>query len=279
MNSNFEGNPWLWPISAALRVSAATLDAFGALSAIGVEPARRLEPAWTTPHSIVLELPQLRLRQFGEGDGRPVVVVAPYAVHGPVLADLAPGHSLIARLLAEGLTRVVLVEWKSATPAMRFLRIDDYLALLLVVVVELGAPLKLVGLCQGGWLSLMFAARSRRRSRLSFSPVRQWISMRRLRSLLLLLAMRLPGASKGSCRTMDWSPDRSCCPCGASKMLRRPSSQIACRSMRQPMTCFSDFRFGMPGRSIFREPTTFRSWRTSFAATSSQMASSEPLAA
>jgi poly(3-hydroxyalkanoate) synthetase len=80
-------------------------------------------------------------------------------VHGPVLADLAPGHSLIGRLLAEGLTRVVLVEWKSATPAMRFLRIDDYLALLLVVVVELGAPLKLVGLCQGGWLSLMFAAR------------------------------------------------------------------------------------------------------------------------
>jgi hypothetical protein len=31
----------------------------------------------------------------------------------------------IARLLAEGLTRVVLVEWKSATPEMRFLRSDD----------------------------------------------------------------------------------------------------------------------------------------------------------
>jgi poly(3-hydroxyalkanoate) synthetase len=159
MSSDFERNPWLWPISASLRMSAATLDAFGALSAIGVEPARRLEPAWTTPHSIVLDLPQLRLRQFGEGDGRPVVIVAPYAVHGPVLADLAPGHSLIARLLAEGLTRVVLVEWKSATPEMRFLRSDDYLALLLLVVDELGAPSTLVGLCQGGWLSLMFAAR------------------------------------------------------------------------------------------------------------------------
>jgi poly(3-hydroxyalkanoate) synthetase len=159
MNSDFERNPWLWPISAGLRMSAAALDAFGALPTIGVEPMHRLEPAWTTPHSIVLDLPQLCLRQFGEGNGRPVVVVAPYAVHGAVLADLAPRHSLIARLLAEGLTRVVLVEWKSASPAMRFLRIDDYLALLLVVVDGLGAPSTLVGLCQGGWLSLMFAAR------------------------------------------------------------------------------------------------------------------------
>ena len=36
MNSDFERNPRLWPISAALRISAATVDAFGALSAIGL---------------------------------------------------------------------------------------------------------------------------------------------------------------------------------------------------------------------------------------------------
>jgi pimeloyl-ACP methyl ester carboxylesterase len=259
MNSDFERNPRLWPISAALRISAATVDAFGALSAIGVVPARRLEPAWTTPHSIVLELPQLRLRQFGEGDGRPVVVVAPYAVHGPVLADLAPGHSLIGRLLAEGLTRVVLVEWKSATPAMRFLRIDDYLALLLIVLDEFGGPLPLVGLCQGGWLSLMFAARFPEKVSavvLAGAPVDLDAAPSKL-----VMATRdaAPETSKGSCRKMGWSPSPFCFPCGASRISRRPLSQIACRSMRQRMTSFSDFRLGTRGRWIYREPTTFRS--------------------
>ena len=28
-------------------------------------------------------------------------MVAPFALHGPVLADLAPGHSLVERHLAE----------------------------------------------------------------------------------------------------------------------------------------------------------------------------------
>ena len=42
---------------------------------------------------------------------------------------------------------------------MRFLGIDDYLAALNVMVDEIGAPLDLIGLCQGGWLALIYAAR------------------------------------------------------------------------------------------------------------------------
>jgi poly(3-hydroxyalkanoate) synthetase len=145
---------------AGLRLSAATLEAFGAII-IPESPrqAARPEPAWTTPHEIVLDLPILRLRQFGRGEGTPVIIVTPYALHGPVLADLAPGHSLVERLLGEGATRLFVIEWKSAVEPMRFLGIDDYLAHLLVVVDHVGEPSTLVGLCQGGWLSLMLAAR------------------------------------------------------------------------------------------------------------------------
>ena len=42
---------------------------------------------------------------------------------------------------------------------MRFLSIDNYLADLNVLVDELGGAVDLVGLCQGGWLALVYAAR------------------------------------------------------------------------------------------------------------------------
>jgi poly(3-hydroxyalkanoate) synthetase len=42
---------------------------------------------------------------------------------------------------------------------MRFLGIDDYLADLNVLVDEIGAPVDLIGLCQGGWMGLIYAAR------------------------------------------------------------------------------------------------------------------------
>jgi pimeloyl-ACP methyl ester carboxylesterase len=42
---------------------------------------------------------------------------------------------------------------------MRYLSIDNYLADLDVAVDELGGKVDLVGLCQGGWMALLFAAR------------------------------------------------------------------------------------------------------------------------
>jgi poly(3-hydroxyalkanoate) synthetase len=42
---------------------------------------------------------------------------------------------------------------------MRFLAIDDYLADLNVMVDEIGGPVDLIGLCQGGWMALVYAAR------------------------------------------------------------------------------------------------------------------------
>ncbi len=57
---------------------------------------------------------------------------------------------------------------------MRYLAIDQYLADLNVAVDEIGAPVDLIGLCQGGWLSLVYAARfpeKVRRLVLAGSPV------------------------------------------------------------------------------------------------------------
>jgi poly(3-hydroxyalkanoate) synthetase len=116
--------------------------------------------AWTTPNRVRLDLATMRLRDFSTADtGTPALIAAPFALHTAVVADLAPGHSLIERLLAEGIARLAVIDWKSATAAMRDFSIDTYLAELNVAVDELGPPVDLIGLCQGGWLALVYAAR------------------------------------------------------------------------------------------------------------------------
>jgi poly(3-hydroxyalkanoate) synthetase len=66
---------------------------------------------------------------------------------------------LVQALQEGGVNRIYVTDWCSATPQMRYLSIDNYLADLNVAIDEIGAPVDLVGLCQGGWLSLVYAAR------------------------------------------------------------------------------------------------------------------------
>jgi poly(3-hydroxybutyrate) depolymerase len=156
-----------WWDAMAMSWAAATLVGEAALrtlaDALGraAEPEPAIpEPSWTTPHRIVAETATFRVRDFSTGRGAPpTMVVAPFALHGATLADFAPGHSLIERLLAEGLEHVLLVEWKSASMDTRSLMIDDYLADLAVILDDCEARTALIGICQGGWLSLMAAAR------------------------------------------------------------------------------------------------------------------------
>lgn len=116
--------------------------------------------SWTTPNSVALELTTMRLRDFSRSrSGRPVLICGPYALHSTLIADFAPGHSIIERLQQSGHERIFLTDWRSASADMRFLAIDQYLADLNVAVDEIGAPVDLIGLCQGGWLSLVYAAR------------------------------------------------------------------------------------------------------------------------
>ena len=151
--------PWMWPWLMAAQMGRAGLDAASAVLGPHERSAQPQEPAWTTPAECLLDLPVMRLHRFSEGTGPPVLIVTPLALHGPLVADLAPGHSLVERLVAEDVGQVALLSWPSATPDRRGTAIDDHLAHLLVAVEELGGRVRLAGICQGGVLALMFAAR------------------------------------------------------------------------------------------------------------------------
>jgi poly(3-hydroxyalkanoate) synthetase len=154
---------FLWPALAAEQVSefASFLAKEFADLAIGpATPANGSEPSWLTPNRVLLELDSVRLRDFStSAEGTPSLICAPYALHGATITDLAPGHSLVAALRDAGLTRLFVSDWRSATPDMRFRSIDNYLADLNVLVDQLGGRVNLIGLCQGGWMALIYAAR------------------------------------------------------------------------------------------------------------------------
>ena len=155
---------FFWPAimaATATETVAASLNEFVSHFASSRDqdlPVR--EQAWATPNDIRLELGTMRLRDFSTTTrGVPTLVCAPYALHCATIADFAPGHSLVETLCQSGIGRVHVTDWRSATSAMQSLSIDNYFADLNVAVDELGSPVDLIGLCQGGWLALAFAAR------------------------------------------------------------------------------------------------------------------------
>lgn len=162
--SPFPSVAFLWPALMAASVSdavSAVADEFAHLAAadFGAEPVPPA-PAWASTHEIALELPTMHLRDFSNGAaGATTLVCAPFALHGSTIADFAPGHSLVEALRTAGRRRVFVTDWRSADAAARFNSIDTYLAELNVAVDAVGGKADLVGLCQGGWMALAFAAR------------------------------------------------------------------------------------------------------------------------
>ncbi len=151
--------PGLAAVSAVETVSSLAAQFLG-VSGGSSDDRTAPEPEGATPSKIVLELRSVRLRDFTlADDGIPTLLCTPLALHGAVVADLATGHSLVAALRDAGIERLFMADWRSAGADMRFLGIDDYLAALNVLVDHLGGHVDLVGLCQGGWLSLLYAGR------------------------------------------------------------------------------------------------------------------------
>ena len=154
------GVPWFWPLAftqAGLALTDRTLKFLAEVARTQVE---RPAPRWSTANRVVLELHTLTLRDFSiRAAERPVLVLPPYAGHASTIADFHAGQSLVATLRQSGCEKVLVTDWRSATPEMRDYDIDNYLAELAVVVDDLGGKVALVGLCQGGWLATMYAAR------------------------------------------------------------------------------------------------------------------------
>lgn len=158
--------PWFWPLAAGIELAdggfklfADNLKFAAEAEAITAPPP----PEWTTANRILLDLDTMRLRDFSRVataiNEAPVLIDAPYAGHSSTIADYAKGQSLVETLLNCGLERVLVTDWKSATEAMKDFDIDTYLADLNVAVDSVGGRVHLIGLCQGGWMSTMFAAR------------------------------------------------------------------------------------------------------------------------
>jgi poly(3-hydroxyalkanoate) synthetase len=168
-NGIFGSAAFLWPAlltAEAGRITSALAQRLAEL-AIPTLPGRRAPSLrWATPNKVVLALPTMQLRSFSTGATKiPTLICAPFALHGSNIADFARGHSLVEVLRSGGIDRLFLTEWLSATPEMRFFSIDSFLADLNVAVDELGGKVDLIGICQGGWMGLLFAARFPRKVR------------------------------------------------------------------------------------------------------------------
>lgn len=158
--------PWFWPLAAAIELGEDGLALFQK-NLRYVETAAEIiappAPQWATPNRILLDLDTMRVRDFSvaghSAAQTPVLIDAPYAGHSSTIADYSPGQSLVEALQKNGLSHVVVTDWKGATAAMKDFDIDKYLTDINTVVDHLGGQVDLVGLCQGGWMSTMYAAR------------------------------------------------------------------------------------------------------------------------
>ena len=158
------GIPLLWPMLAAAELAEEELKLYAKNMKFIAEEVKihhGLRPKLATANRVGLDLRTMVFRDYSAAGaaGIPTIVDAPYAGHTAMIADFHKGQSLVETLMANGVHRVFLTDWKSATPDMKDLEVDQYLAEINVCVDDLGGRVNLVGLCQGGWMSAMYAAR------------------------------------------------------------------------------------------------------------------------
>jgi polyhydroxyalkanoate synthase len=101
-----------------------------------------------------------RYRSGAKASRRPRVLIIYAQVNRPSVLDLEPDRSMIAGLLAHGLD-VYLLDWGYPDRADRHTTLSDYVLRDIdraVQTVGKSAPIHLLGVCQGGTLSLIYAS-------------------------------------------------------------------------------------------------------------------------
>src|SRR6266478_4566540 len=233
------------------------------------------EPEGATPSKIALELHAVRLRDFTVAQrGVSTLLCTPLALHGATIADLAAGHSLVAALRGAGIRRLFMTDWRLASADMRFLGIDEYLADLNVLVDHLGGLVDLIGLCQGGWLSLVYAGRFPTKVRklvMAGAPVDIAVRQSRLSAkaeatpLIMFQSLVDLGDGRVSAATSQSSGETILTQTVFANLCRHFS-----RSARQNSRSSNrSSRTGILGPSIFREHTIWKLSRNYIDATNS----------
>jgi poly(3-hydroxybutyrate) depolymerase len=166
---------FFWPMLAAAQLADQGIGLYARNLKFLAEEVKihsELRPKLATDNEVLLNLRTMLFRNYSipSAAGIPTIVIAPYAGHSAMIADYHRGQSLMETLRDNGVGRVFLTDWKSATDDMKDLEIDQYLAELTVCVDDLGGRANLIGLCQGGWMAAMLARGSRKRSQASCLP-------------------------------------------------------------------------------------------------------------
>src|ERR687885_2972332 len=121
----------------------------------------RRPPRWATRHKIVRRTPLTRLRDFSASapaDVVPTLVLPPQAGHDSCIVDFSPEQSQMRTIRDAGLDRLYSLDWIGATQSTKDATISDYIGEVSAAVEHIGAPVNLVGDCQGGWLAAIYAA-------------------------------------------------------------------------------------------------------------------------
>ena len=118
------------------------------------------KPEWISDYSVVAEDKAYRLLCFNEAVDTgepPVLIIPPQAGHHSSIADFgAQAQSLVQTSIAATENRVFALEWKNSV--RKYETIDDLTLYLDVCIDAAGGSVHLIGLCQGGWLSAIYAA-------------------------------------------------------------------------------------------------------------------------
>jgi len=118
------------------------------------------------PKELVFECDKIKLYHYkpeAPVTCRVPVLIAYALVNRPYMLDLQPDRSFIRRLLQEGL-EIYVIDWGYPTAADKYLSLDDYLNIFLNDSVDFirdstrQNAINLMGICQGGTFSTMYAA-------------------------------------------------------------------------------------------------------------------------
>jgi hypothetical protein len=116
----------------------------------------RRPPGWHTPNRITFSTPFAHLRdltapQHRSDDVLPTLVLPPQAGHSSHIVDYSAEQSQVGAIAAAGLTRLHVLEWRSATPATRQVTITDYVDVVDRSVQLLGGRVNLATARAAGW--------------------------------------------------------------------------------------------------------------------------------